>query len=56
MLVDEEVEGDWGFRHITKPLLNNQEVSEDVFEVLGKSLPQLYNSLRTLLGKVSVKK
>ena len=54
MLVDEESEGDWGFNPIAKPFANDQEVTEDVFQILEKTLPHLYNSLRTFLEKTGI--
>ena len=54
MLVDEEGEGDWGFNRIAKLFPDNQGVDEGIFEVLENSLPQLYQSLRTALGKPGV--
>jgi hypothetical protein len=55
MLVDEEGEGDWGFNRIAKLFPDNQGVHDGIFEVLKKSLPQLYQSLRTALGKSGIR-
>ena len=54
MLVDEEGEGDWGFNCIAKLFPESQRVHDGIFEELEKSLPQLYQSLRTALEKSGI--
>ena len=54
MLVDEEGDGDWGNARIAS-LFSAQEVHANLLDMLEKSLPRLYESLRTALRKSGVK-
>lgn len=53
-LVDEESEGDWGHHRIAT-LFYDSEVNHHLLGTLKVSLPQLYQALRTALGKLGVK-